>query len=269
MNRPILVELHLWTALAADGAGRRAGSTIAPTMPRQTALAGRRRRRRHARSGHPPARTGLVFLPLLVALLLAAGCRSQRPPLPPGGVERGVASWYGEPFHGRTTASGETYDMHRITAAHRTLPFHTWVEVLNQDNGRRLVVRVNDRGPFVRGRILDLSYAAARELGMIGPGTARIELRVLGPDPANVSAVHAGTTATAGGYTVQVGAFQDPRLAGALRDELARRYPATEVVSDGAWHRVRVGAYDRRPRAEKVQKELRRLGFTALVVPRG
>jgi rare lipoprotein A len=236
-------------------------------MPRQTAFAGRRRRRRRARSGRLPAGTCAALLPLLAALLLAAGCRSERPHLPPGGVERGVASWYGEPFHGRTTASGEVYDMNLLTAAHRTLPFHTRLEVVNLDNGRHLVVRVNDRGPFVRGRILDLSYAAARELGVVGPGTARIELRVLGAAPP-AGTVVTGTVA-GGRYTVQVGAFADPGRADALRAELIRRYPATEVTSDGVWHRVRVGTYDRRPRAERVQKELRRLGFTALVVPLG
>jgi peptidoglycan lytic transglycosylase len=97
--------------------------------------------------------------------------------------ERGVASWYGEPFHGRPTASGETFDMNAPSAAHRTLPLKTWVEVTNLANGRRLVVRVNDRGPFVHTdeRIIDLSYAAARELGIIGPGTAPVEVRALSP----------------------------------------------------------------------------------------
>ena len=98
--------------------------------------------------------------------------------------ERGVASWYGEAFHGRPTASGETYDMYALSAAHRTLPLHTWVEVSNLDNGRQLVLRVNDRGPFadVESRILDLSYGAARELGVVGAGLARVEVRALAPD---------------------------------------------------------------------------------------
>ena len=93
--------------------------------------------------------------------------------------ETGTASWYGEAFHGRPTASGETYDMHRRSAAHRTLPLHTWVEVTNLENGRSLVVRVNDRGPFAHtdSRILDLSYAAASDLGVVGPGVARVRVR--------------------------------------------------------------------------------------------
>lgn len=95
--------------------------------------------------------------------------------------ETGFASWYGEQFHGRPTASGETYDMHRHSAAHRTLPLHTWVEVTNLDNGRSLILRVNDRGPFAHtgSRILDLSYSAAQELGVVAPGTAPVRVRAL------------------------------------------------------------------------------------------
>lgn len=96
-----------------------------------------------------------------------------------GWSEEGVASWYGEPYHGRTTSSGEVYDMEAMTAAHRTLPFGTVVEVRNLGNGRSTVLRINDRGPFARGRILDVSRRAARELDMIGPGTARIRLTIV------------------------------------------------------------------------------------------
>lgn len=103
---------------------------------------------------------------------------------PRGYRERGLASWYGPQFHGRPTASGETFDQNGLSAAHRTLPLHTWVEVRNLDNDRRLVLRVNDRGPFARTdeRIIDLSYGAARALGVVGPGTARVEVRALEPD---------------------------------------------------------------------------------------
>ncbi|MEK9501378.1 septal ring lytic transglycosylase RlpA family protein [Gemmatimonadota bacterium DH-20] len=100
-----------------------------------------------------------------------------------GYEETGVASWYGESFHGRPTASGETYDMYGYSAAHRTLPLHSWVEVVNLDNGRRIVLRVNDRGPFAdtSRRILDLSYGAALELGVVGPGLAEVQVRALSP----------------------------------------------------------------------------------------
>jgi len=96
-----------------------------------------------------------------------------------GWTETGIASWYGNPYHGRTTASGEIYDMEAMTAAHRTLPFHTIVLVENLRNGRSTTLRINDRGPFVRGRTVDVSRRAARELDLIGPGTAPVRLTVL------------------------------------------------------------------------------------------
>ena len=96
-----------------------------------------------------------------------------------GATETGIASWYGVPYHGRRAASGEIYDMEQLTAAHRTLPFDTWVEVTNLDNGKHVDVRITDRGPFVDGRIIDLSRAAARQIDMLGPGIARVRLKVI------------------------------------------------------------------------------------------
>ena len=96
-------------------------------------------------------------------------------------VQRGIASWYGDPFHGRTTSTGETYDMYAMTAAHKTLPLPTYVRVTDLDTGNRVVVRVNDRGPFVEGRVIDLSYIAAVKLGIADRGTARVEVRALDP----------------------------------------------------------------------------------------
>ncbi len=96
-------------------------------------------------------------------------------------VERGIASWYGDYFHGRPTSTGEPYDMHAMSAAHKTLPLPTYVRVTDLDTGNRVVVRVNDRGPFVEGRIIDLSYAAALRLGITTKGTARVEVRALDP----------------------------------------------------------------------------------------
>ncbi|HSM59240.1 MAG TPA: septal ring lytic transglycosylase RlpA family protein [Longimicrobiales bacterium] len=102
-------------------------------------------------------------------------------PTSTGYEEEGKASWYGEEFHGRRTSSGEPYDMHAMTGAHRTLPLPTYVEVTNLENGRKAVVRINDRGPFKDDRILDVSYAAAVKLGLVGPGTARVRVRALEP----------------------------------------------------------------------------------------
>ena len=123
---------------------------------------------------------------LLIVACLAAACAGRRDATTvPGGTpgatayDRGVASWYGRKFHGRKTASGERYDMHEMTAAHRSLPFGTVVQVVRVDTGDAVVVRINDRGPFVDGRIIDLSYAAAVEIDMVRDGLARVELYLL------------------------------------------------------------------------------------------
>jgi rare lipoprotein A len=125
----------------------------------------------------------LPALPLLVLALACGGRRAPetKPSAPPEGTlfERGVASWYGSKFHGRRTASGERYDMHELTAAHPSLPFGTMVEVVDTASGRSVVVRINDRGPFVKGRVIDLSHAAAKRLGMIEAGLARVEVYLL------------------------------------------------------------------------------------------
>src|SRR5438093_11472317 len=130
------------------------------------------------------ARSGVAWI--AVAIVLFAGCARPRPAiLPPvpariGSEETGLASWYGNPFHGRRTASGEVYDMGEMTAAHRTLPFNTWLIVENLDNRRTVEVRVNDRGPFAGSRILDLSYGVARLLVATGPWVIPIRLRLIG-----------------------------------------------------------------------------------------
>ena len=119
-------------------------------------------------------------------LLLASACAHQRhverepaAPVAGGHAMEGTASWYGKKFHGRRTANGEVYDMHLLTAAHKTLPFHTFVRVTRLDNNRTVMVRINDRGPFVAGRVIDLSYAAARRLGMAEAGTAPVRLEAV------------------------------------------------------------------------------------------
>ncbi len=140
----------------------------------------------------------------------AATRRSTTPPAPPpvvGSVETGVASWYGHPYHGRAAADGEIYDMETLVAAHRTLPFNTWVRVYDVDNGKSVDVRIIDRGPFVDGRIIDLSHAAATSIGMIGPGIANVRVEILqAPQPL-----------TTGVFAVQVGAFRDPENAERVR----------------------------------------------------
>jgi rare lipoprotein A len=152
----------------------------------------------------------------------------------PGYQETGLASWYGHPYHGRPAADGEIYDMETMVAAHRTLPFDTWVRVYDLDTAKTVEVRIIDRGPFVDGRIIDLSHAAARSIDMLGPGTANVRMEVIDV-PAGVAAAI---------YVVQVGAFADRGTAERIRGEMAGRYGQARVMerreNPGIW-RVLVG----------------------------
>jgi len=197
------------------------------------------------------------------ALVLLAGCARTvvtTPPVPPvlGAEEVGTASWYGVPHHGRRTASGEVFDMHRLTAAHRTLPFGTRVLVINRDTSQSAEVRVNDRGPFVDGRILDVSYAAARLLGIIGPGVIPVRVRVVSlPDrPA----------AGDGTYTVQIGSFTTRGRAEALRDAVSGATVVEGLVGGEPLYRVRVGTYPDRAHAAAAARALTARGYPALVL---
>lgn len=206
-----------------------------------------------------PVSSLCLLAALLLGQLLTVGCSNHRKPstAPSSfGVpfERGIASWYGLKFHGRRTASGERYDMHEMTAAHPSLPFGTLVAVRNTRTGREAVVRINDRGPFARHRVIDLSYAAAREVGVVGPGTASVELYLM---PA---------AGVAPRYTVQVGAFSESERAEALRREMAQIYPEAFVNSDGTWNRVQIGAFHERDQAETLRRELAILGVSSIVV---
>ncbi len=157
--------------------------------------------------------------------------------------ERGIASWYGSKFHGRRTSSGEPYDMYTMTAAHKHLPLPTWVEVRRLDNDRRIVVKVNDRGPFAEDRIIDLSYAAAAKLGMLGTGTAPVEIRTV--THTTTAAAAPTTVASAGaGYWIQLAAFQQAQNAQQLLTQLnAAGLPSIGQINRGndGLHRVRLG----------------------------
>jgi rare lipoprotein A len=153
-----------------------------------------------------------------IALALLAGCTKRRHTPPAamarvGGVEEGIASWYGHPYHGRASSSGEIYDMEKMTAAHRTLPFGAQVRVHNLGNDRTVDVRINDRGPFIEGRIIDLSRAAARQIRLIGPGTARVRLHIL-----------ALPETPEGFYAVQVGSYRDRDNAERHRLKMRERF---------------------------------------------
>lgn len=176
-------------------------------------------------------------------------------------IEEGVASWYGVPFHGRRTSNGEIYDMNKLTAAHRTLPFDSMVRVTNLSNGRYADVRINDRGPFVEGRTIDLSLGAARALDMVAAGVARVRLEMVsGPQPP-----------AAGYFTVQVGAFQQRENALRLRQRLERTYQPIFIVEydspRGLFYRVRVGRVPSEEAARRLAERLHKEeGFTPFVV---
>jgi rare lipoprotein A len=212
-------------------------------------------------------------LPAIVALLFfISGCAtSEPPPQQPAGYpkpykvfgkwyqplpdakgfrQRGIASWYGKDFHGKKTSNGEIYDMYAMTAAHKTLPLGTYVRVYHLENNRKLEVRINDRGPFVRGRIIDLSYTAAKELGLVGPGTAKVEIVALGTP----AVTDGGTGRTfvqedyyTGNFTFQIGAFANRENAERLKRKLDERYKNAHITlydrGDQIFYRVRVGAF--------------------------
>lgn len=186
-----------------------------------------------------------------------------------GYSEEGIASWYGPDFHGRKTSNGEVYDMHDLTAAHKTLPMNIYVQVTNRGNGRQSVVRINDRGPFVKGRIIDLSYAAARDLGVVGPGTAPVLIEALGYREEAVAGravtYRQPSSYAVGPFTVQVGAFTVLANAQRLAEELRRSYGEASIVegwvSGQKFHRVRVGLYPAMAAAVQAQAEFEGKGF--------
>ena len=169
--------------------------------------------------------------------------------------EQGLASWYGHPYHGRPTSSGEIYNMYGMTAAHRTLPFNTQVRVHDLDNGQEVTVRINDRGPFVEGRIVDLSYAAAKAMGMLGPGIARVQLEILNPSVLSLPGI----------FAVQVGAFRERANADRLRDRIAQHFQPVIIQSfdrgDGLYHRVRVGQESSEESARALARQLQEAGL--------
>lgn len=194
------------------------------------------------------------LMPILIATLAACGGTPKPvyfPGYPVGFVERGIASWYGPGFHGNKTASGERYDMHQLTAAHRTLPLGSVAVVQSVSTGRQVTVRINDRGPFARGRVLDLSLAGAQALGMTGAGTDQIELRVVG---------YQGRAADMGVLRVQVGSFSDQQNALNLLERVKAIYPGGRIqtvgLSEGRRYRVQIGQFTTEAQAEAASSHL-------------
>ena len=196
----------------------------------------------------------LLFGPLLVVTLAACSGAPKPayfPGYPVGFVERGMASWYGPGFHGNKTANGERYDMHQLTAAHRTLPLGSIAVVRSMSSGRQVTVRINDRGPFARGRVLDLSLAGAQALGMTGTGTDQIELRVVG---------YQGRASDMGVLRVQVGSFSDQQNALNLLERIKHLYPGGRVqvveLPEGKRYRVQIGQFSTEAQAEAAASHL-------------
>jgi rare lipoprotein A len=182
----------------------------------------------------------------------------------------GKASWYGTKFHGKKTANGEVYNMYAMTAAHKTLPFDTVVSVKNVENNRVVEVRINDRGPFARSRIIDLSYEAAKKLGIVGQGTAYVKIDALArPIQSDMSKSNTGsypaTEMYEGNFTVQIGAFGEMKNAERLRKELARTHDDVYITSyfngKDTFYRVKVGKYTNLAEANKAERSMIQNGY--------
>ncbi len=185
-------------------------------------------------------------------------------------VQTGIASWYGKKFHKRKTSNGETYNMYAMTAAHKTLPMNTWVSVHNLKNNRKIVVRINDRGPFIAGRIIDLSYTGASRIGILGSGTGKIKVTALGmatsyskktKDPIAFKPIDYWK----GNFTVQVGAFQVNANALEYRDKLSNQYQNAHVTTftddRGTFYRVRIGQFTNLKDAIRFSEKIIAQGF--------
>ena len=179
----------------------------------------------------------------------------------PKGVQYGIASWYGKDFHGKPTSSGEIYDMYQLTCAHNTLPLGTMVMVTNMENTKSVELKVNDRGPFVKDRIIDLSYAAAQIIGMYEKGTAYVKVEAIGPVIEQIQR-----------FTLQVGSFVDEDNAQRLADQLRKSFENVHVTTvetvTQKYHRVRVGQFETRESALSTAEKLSQMGFKVLVTSR-
>ncbi|AKH21335.1 septal ring lytic transglycosylase RlpA family protein [Sedimenticola thiotaurini] len=189
-----------------------------------------------------------------------------------GYIERGIASWYGTKFHGRSTSSGEPYDMYAMTAAHKSLPLPTYVQVTNLRNGRSAIVKVNDRGPFHDNRLIDLSYAAATKLGIVAEGTGLVEVRALDPGtpttPAESPVILANQASLPAppALFVQVGAFSSRHNANQLSQRLAgslsQQVRIQQVDNQGQrLYRVQIGPLASVEQVDELSQSLPRLGI--------
>ena len=184
---------------------------------------------------------------------------------PSNGVSQtGIASWYGPGFHGRATASGEVYNQNELTAAHQTLPLGTRVMVTNLENGSATEVLVNDRGPFAKGRIIDLSYAAAQSIHMVGPGTALVRLDVI-DSPLPIDSIRSSLD-----YTLQIGSFSQLENAQQLRERLAKSFADVRISPlqsrATTYYRVHLGSFSNRAAAEEQARQVSQAGYSVVIM---
>ncbi|MCK5426449.1 MAG: septal ring lytic transglycosylase RlpA family protein [Thermodesulfovibrionia bacterium] len=210
-----------------------------------------------------------IFLPLFV-LLYFSSCASSPPAVvQPPASDYVVASWYGKKFHGRLTASGERYNMYDFTCAHKQFPFGTRLRVTNVRNNRSVIVKVNDRGPFIRGRDIDLSYAAARQIGLVKAGVGRVRIQHLGRDVRYVKRITYTPRAATGPLTIQLGSFKDEHNARRLMQGLKMNYQDvyinTTVLYGQKYYRVRIGTFSNRESANSFAQTLAQEGYSIFI----
>ena len=210
-------------------------------------------------------RVALLLVPLAFFLLSSCGIFSYE------GYHKtgvGVASWYGPDFHGKPTSSGEIYDMNALTCAHREYPFGTKLKVTNISNNKSVNCTVNDRGPFVSGRELDLSYAAAKEIGLIGQGTSEVRIEYIGRDTSYMKEVR--YLSDTGPFTIQVGSFKELSNASRLKLSLDLKYTMiylTEVkIKESRFYRVRIVKFSTKEEAYKLARTLADEGYSVFIV---
>lgn len=206
----------------------------------------------------------------LCMLLIISCAPVKKPPsveYAPTEARKGVASWYGPDFHGRPTASGEIYNMYDYTCAHREYPFGTKLKVVNLQNGKNVTCTVNDRGPFVSGRDLDLSYASAKKIDLIGPGTAEVLMEPVGRDMNYVKYVR--YTPLSGALTIQVGAFKEIDNALRLKQALSFKYQNVYInksnIKGEVFYRVRVGKFTNYDEAFNLAKSMGQEGYKVII----
>ena len=208
--------------------------------------------------------------PCLFFLIVMFGCavppaKVRVTPLPEARLSQvGIASWYGPGFHGKATTSGAIYNQYEFTAAHQTLPLGTRVMVTNMETGSATELTINDRGPFAKNRIIDLSYSAAEALNMIGPGTALVRVDVI-DSPTPLQAIRASLD-----YTLQLGSFSQLENAQQLRDRIANSFTDVSIAplqaKDATYYRVQLGSFTNRADAEARARQVAQAGYSVIVM---